>query len=191
LHSVKVFDLLYLNEKCLVDRTIAFRKRNMRQYIKEIQGRIEFTTEFKAKSAKDVRQRMDQVMADRGEGLVMKAPDSAYVLNGRTNDWIKVSPVSRGISIGGNLCLSASRSSQSIWCVMRLSKMSVFNVWAQDNMGETVDVLVVGMCVVLRLGLVPNGPSAGNYGSGKRGGGVSTLICAVLDDEHANDEEPK
>ena len=68
----------------------AFRKRNMRQCITEIQGRIEFTTEFKAISAKDVRQRMDQVMADRGEGLVMKAPDSAYVLNGRTNDWIKV-----------------------------------------------------------------------------------------------------
>ena len=88
--SVKVFDLLYLNERCLVDRSVAFRKRNMRQYIKEIQGRIEFTTEFKAKSAKDVRQRMDQVMADRGEGLVMKAPGSAYVLNGRTNDWIKV-----------------------------------------------------------------------------------------------------
>ena len=62
----------------------------MRKYIKEIKGRIEFTTEFKAKTAKDVRQMMDQVMADRGEGLVMKQPASAYVLNGRNNDWIKV-----------------------------------------------------------------------------------------------------
>jgi hypothetical protein len=34
---------------------------------------------------------------------------------------------------------------------------------------------------------------AGNYGSGKRGGGVSTLICAVLDDRNAvdTDEELK
>ena len=34
---------------------------------------------------------------------------------------------------------------------------------------------------------------AGNYGSGKRGGGVSTLICVVLDDRDASqtDEEPK
>ena len=34
---------------------------------------------------------------------------------------------------------------------------------------------------------------AGNYGSGKRGGGVSTLICAVLDDRQPemDDEEPK
>ncbi|KZT52994.1 ATP-dependent DNA ligase [Calocera cornea HHB12733] len=35
-----------------------------------------------------------------------------------------------------------------------------------DEMAETVDVLVVGA----------------NYGTGKRGGGVSTLICAVRDD---------
>lgn len=62
----------------------------MREYIKEIHGRIEYTTEFRAKTAKDVRQRMDQVMAERGEGLVMKQPKSQYVLNGRNNDWIKV-----------------------------------------------------------------------------------------------------
>ena len=88
--TVKVFDLLYLNDVCLLDRSVTFRKRNMHEYIKEIQGRIEFVKEYKGKSAKDVRQRMDQVMEDRGEGLVMKAPKSQYVLNGRTNDWIKV-----------------------------------------------------------------------------------------------------
>lgn len=74
----------------LLERSVAFRKRNMREYIKENKGHIEFTAEFKGKSGKDVRQRMDEVMADRGEGLVMKAPKSQYVLNGRTNDWIKV-----------------------------------------------------------------------------------------------------
>ncbi|KAL9713673.1 DNA ligase (ATP) [Leucoagaricus gongylophorus] len=47
-----------------------------------------------------------------------------------------------------------------------------------DDMGETVDVLVV----------------AGDYGSGKRGGGVSALICAVFDDRREDldeDDEPK
>lgn len=60
-------------------------------------------------------------------------------------------------------------------------------------MGETVDVLVVGeylypcCCSAIERSL------AGNYGSGKRGGGVSTLVCAVLDDRHTTDEddEPK
>ncbi|RDB23717.1 DNA ligase 4 [Hypsizygus marmoreus] len=137
----KVFDLLYLNGQSLLHRSTSFRKKNLRNCLKEITGRIEFTVEFKGKTAKDVRMRMDEVMAARGEGLVLKHPLSKYVLNGRNMDWIKVKPE------------------------------------YMDNMGETVDVLVVG----------------GNYGSGKRGGGVSTLVCAVLDDRRItdDDEEPK
>jgi hypothetical protein len=63
-------------------------------------------------------------------------------------------------------------------------------------MGETVDVLVVGTSwLVLRPGshVISVFIQAGNYGSGKRGGGVSTLICAVLDDRDTaqTDEDPK
>ncbi|KAG5652619.1 DNA ligase (ATP) [Sphagnurus paluster] len=139
----KVFDLLYLNGQSLLHRSTSFRKKNMRNCLKEITGRIEFAVEYRGKTAKDVRERMDEVMAQRGEGLVIKHPLSKYILNGRNMDWIKVKPE------------------------------------YMDNMGETVDVLVV----------------AGNYGSGKRGGGVSTLVCAVMDDrllaDDDNDEEPK
>ncbi|KAF8909386.1 DNA ligase 4 [Gymnopilus junonius] len=137
----KVFDLLYLNGQSLLHRSTTFRKRNMRQCLKEITGRIEFAVEYKGKTAKDIRERMDQIVAARGEGLIIKHPLSKYVLNGRNMDWIKVKPE------------------------------------YMDNMGETVDVLVV----------------AGNYGSGKRSGGVSTLICAVFDDrkKYDEDEEPK
>lgn len=137
----KVFDLLYLNGQSLLHKSTAFRKKNMRNCLKEITGRIEYAVDYKGTTAKDIRKRMDEVMGNRGEGLVIKHPLSKYVLNGRNMDWIKVKPE------------------------------------YMDNMGETVDVLVV----------------AGNYGTGKRGGGVSTLICAVLDDRRANedDEEPK
>ena len=65
----------------------------MRSCIKEMKGRIEFTTEFEGKTANDVRLQMDLIMANRGEGLVMKHPDSEYVLNGRNKDWIKVSSI--------------------------------------------------------------------------------------------------
>ncbi|KIK09022.1 hypothetical protein K443DRAFT_672060 [Laccaria amethystina LaAM-08-1] len=137
----KVFDLLYLNGQSILHKSTAFRKKNMRNCLKEITGRIEYAVDYKGTTAKDIRKRMDEVMANRGEGLVIKHPLSKYVLNGRNMDWIKVKPE------------------------------------YMDNMGETVDVLVV----------------AGNYGSGKRGGGVSTLVCAVMDDRRADedDEEPK
>ncbi|EPQ56491.1 DNA ligase 4 [Gloeophyllum trabeum ATCC 11539] len=137
----KVFDLLYLNGMSLLGKSCKFRKRNLRSCFKEIPGKLEIITEWEGKTAKDVRTRMEQVMANRGEGLILKHPDSEYVLNGRNKDWIKVKPE------------------------------------YMDNMGETVDVLVI----------------AGNYGSGWRANGVSTLICGVLDDRHRNDEddEPK
>lgn len=49
--------------------------------------------EFEGKSAQDVRHQMDVIMSNRGEGLVMKHPDSEYTLNGRNKDWIKVSKI--------------------------------------------------------------------------------------------------
>ena len=76
----------------LIHKSAKFRKRNLRACIKEVQGRIEFVVEYEGKTAKDVRQRMDDIMADHGEGLVMKQPESEYVLNGRNRDWIKVLP---------------------------------------------------------------------------------------------------
>jgi len=88
--AVKVFDLLYLNGQSLIHRSTIFRKNNLRQCLKEVQGRIEFTADYKEKTAKDIRERMDEIMAARGEGLVIKHPKSKYVLNGRNLDWIKV-----------------------------------------------------------------------------------------------------
>jgi DNA ligase 4 len=61
----------------------------MRACLKEIPGRVEFAVEYKGKTANDIRQRMDEIMTARGEGLVIKHPASKYVLNGRNMDWIK------------------------------------------------------------------------------------------------------
>ncbi|THU99099.1 ATP-dependent DNA ligase [Dendrothele bispora CBS 962.96] len=136
----KVFDLLYINGISALDRSLSFRKRNMRAYIKEIKGRVEYATQSTGKDAKAIRDKMEEIMEKQGEGLVIKHPMSKYILNGRNKDWIKVKPE------------------------------------YMDGMSETVDVLVVG----------------GNYGTGHRAGGVSTLVCAVLDDRSSDDnEEPK
>jgi DNA ligase 4 len=87
---VKVFDLLFLNGQPLIKKSTKFRKRNLKACIKDIQGRIEVVADSEAKTAKDVRKKMEEVMAARGEGLVMKHPDAGYTLNGRNKDWIKV-----------------------------------------------------------------------------------------------------
>lgn len=92
---------------------------------------MEFVTEFEGRTPKDVRQRMDEVMTARGEGLILKHPDSEYILNGRTKDWIKVKPEYMVYSLP-----------------LFLACCSFFVV--QDDLGETVDVLVVGKHYVIR-----------------------------------------
>lgn len=74
----------------LLSKSTKYRKRNLRACLTPIQGRIEFVEEYEGKTAKDVRTRMEEVMNNRGEGLIVKHPDSEYVLNGRNKDWIKV-----------------------------------------------------------------------------------------------------
>ncbi|KAF7796329.1 hypothetical protein EIP86_007506 [Pleurotus ostreatoroseus] len=131
----KIFDMLYLNGMSLLQKSLKFRRRNLKAYIKEVQGRLEYASEWEGRTAQDIRARMEEVMSERGEGLVIKHPDSEYVLNGRNKDWVKVKPE------------------------------------YMDNMGETVDVLVV----------------AGNYGTGRRAGGVSTIICGVPNEKHRDE----
>ena len=60
--------------------------------MKEVKGRLEFVLEHEGRTVQDVRKRLDEIMADRGEGLILKHPNSEYVLNGRNSDWIKVKP---------------------------------------------------------------------------------------------------
>jgi len=62
---VKIFDLLYLNGISLVDKKLTTRKKNMRAYVSEVPGRLEYITEFEGRTAKDVRMRMDQIIENR------------------------------------------------------------------------------------------------------------------------------
>lgn len=55
-------------------------------------------------------------------------------------------------------------------------------------MSETLDLLVVGALHAMHSVLMLNHDTAGQYGSGKRGGGVSSLICAVRDDRAESEE---
>lgn len=96
--EVKVFDLLYLNGVCLARKSVKYRKRNLRSCVKEIKGRLEFIIEYEGRTADDVRKRLGDVMENRGEGLILKHPNSEYVLNGRNKDWIKVNSLAYACS---------------------------------------------------------------------------------------------
>ncbi|CAE6411628.1 unnamed protein product [Rhizoctonia solani] len=132
----KVFDILLLRNpsnpapRIFSNTPLSSRRKILGHVFKPIQGRFELATQSFGSSAKDVEAALEKIVEERGEGLVLKAPDSPYVLAGREAFWVKVKPE------------------------------------YMDSMSDSVDVLVV----------------AGNWGSGRRGGKVSSLICAVRDD---------
>ncbi|CAE6385973.1 unnamed protein product [Rhizoctonia solani] len=132
----KVFDILLLRNpsrpapKNFSNTPLSVRRKVLAQVFKPIQGRLELAAQSFGSNAKDVESALEKIVEERGEGLVLKAPESPYVLAGREAFWVKVKPE------------------------------------YMDSMSDSVDLLVV----------------AGKWGSGSRGGKVSSLVCAVRDD---------
>ena len=60
-----VFDLLYLNGKSLIDRSLIERKKNLRSIFKHVPGRLEHVNEFPGNGVKAVQDRLRQVVEAR------------------------------------------------------------------------------------------------------------------------------
>ncbi|CAE7070145.1 unnamed protein product [Rhizoctonia solani] len=136
----KVFDILLLRNpsnpapRIFSSTPLSVRRKILGHVFQPVQGRFELAAQSFGSGVKDVETALEKIVEERGEGLVLKTPDSPYVLAGREAFWVKAR------------------------VVVKPEYM--------DSMSDSVDVLVV----------------AGNWGSGRRGGKVSSLICAVRDD---------
>lgn len=135
---LRVFDVLYLNGQNLTRYTLEDRRRALEASIKPVARRLEILEYTTGKNWDDVENALRKVVAEASEGLVVKNPRSAYRLNDRNDDWVKVKPE------------------------------------YMQEFGESLDCLVIG----------------GYYGSGKRGGGLSSFLCGLrVDDPHDKDKK--
>ena len=98
-------------------RSLKFRKRNLRAYVKEIKGRLEFVTEFEGTTIADVRKHLEDIVESRGEGLVLKHPNSQYVLGGRESTSLsgREESLLRGLRSSRRISVQRGRS---LWIVM-------------------------------------------------------------------------
>lgn len=127
----KVFDVLYLNDQALANYTLRDRRKALESAIIDVPQRLEIHKYVEAETVADVEKMLKTVVEEASEGLVLKNPRSAYRLNERNDDWIKVKP----------------------------EYLTEF--------GESLDCCIVG----------------GYYGSGKRGGKLSSFLCGLRVDE--------
>ena len=88
----RVFDILYLNDQALTNYTLRDRRKALDHVLMGVGRRIERHEYMEARSAKDIEPLLHRIVAEASEGLVLKNPRSAYRLNERNDDWIKVKP---------------------------------------------------------------------------------------------------
>lgn len=122
-----VFDILLLNDKQLAQYTLRDRYRALETVMPGVHRRLELHPHLVANSPDTIETELRNVIAEGGEGLVLKNPRSMYRLNSRNDDWIKVKPE------------------------------------YMDEFGESLDCVIIG----------------GYYGSGRRGGGLSSFLCGL------------
>ena len=128
----KVFDILYLNDQALANYILRDRRRALQGAIIEVPRRLEIHPYGETSNAADVEPMLRKVVAEASEGLVLKNPRSAYRLNERNDNWMKVKP----------------------------EYMTEF--------GENLDCCII----------------AGYYGTGHRGGRLSSFLCGLRVDEN-------
>jgi DNA ligase-4 len=88
----RVFDCLYLNGKDLTNHTLRVRREALEKAVQPVHRRFEIHGYTEATDAAEIEPKLREVVAEKSEGLVLKNPRSAYRLNDRNDDWIKVKP---------------------------------------------------------------------------------------------------
>ncbi|GAA5922726.1 DNA ligase (ATP) DNL4 [Sporobolomyces koalae] len=93
----KVFDVLYARgkngnvESCL-NKPLWIRKQLLANIVTPKKGVLELADCVRATSVNDIKTYLERIVAERGEGLVIKHPLSKYLLGARDAAWIKVKP---------------------------------------------------------------------------------------------------
>ncbi|KAJ8102650.1 ATP dependent DNA ligase domain-containing protein [Lipomyces tetrasporus] len=88
----RVFDILYANNKSVVNYSLVQRQLLLHRVMNPVPTRFEIHPHQEGSTKEDIERRLRQVIAESSEGLVIKLPTAPYVVNGREDSWIKVKP---------------------------------------------------------------------------------------------------
>lgn len=135
----RVFDILFLNSRPLTQYTLRDRRKALERSLKPVHRRIEIQSHDIGRTKEDIESHLREIITEASEGLVIKNPRSAYRLNDRNDDWMKVKPE------------------------------------YMQEYGENLDCVIIG----------------GYFGSGRRGGGLSSFMCGLRADESKPGSNPE
>ncbi|KAF9576505.1 DNA ligase (ATP) [Mortierella alpina] len=133
-----LFDVLFMNGFSLIAQPLMARQEMLPQiFPKEAEGRLEITPHLVGSTEQHIIDAIDAATMEHQEGVIVKNPQSAYVPNGRGQDWIKIKPEymdgvfdSLDVLIVGGYYGSGARGGQGM--------LSSFLCAVQDNTAKSV-----------------------------------------------------
>lgn len=88
----RVFDLVYLNDTDFTGQPLWKRREALELIVKGVPGRLEIHPQQTCSSPAEIEPYFREIIESSSEGLMLKNPSSAYVLNDRPWVWIKIKP---------------------------------------------------------------------------------------------------
>lgn len=87
------FDILYLNEEPLTEKSFKYRKEKLYSAFREIEGKFQFAKHVECSEIDEIQSFLDQSIEGNCEGLMVKTldgKDSTYEPSKRSHNWLKV-----------------------------------------------------------------------------------------------------
>ena len=91
--ELNVFDVIYYNEKNLMNEPLSKRRELLEKIINEKKGRIVLTKKLVSDDEKKVKKFYDEALKAGTEGLMIKNLDSKFIPGRYVNGWVKLKPV--------------------------------------------------------------------------------------------------
>lgn len=88
----EAFDILYLNNTSLTGYNLKERRKALDKIITPVSHHIEVLNYVIGTKEQDISEGLRKAVEQSSEGLVIKNPLSAYSVNERNNDWVKIKP---------------------------------------------------------------------------------------------------
>jgi len=111
---VFAFDILFLNDEALVEKSLRERRELLHDAFDEVEGEFAFATSMNGQELEEIQTFLDESVKASCEGLMVKmldGPESGYEPSKRSRNWLKVS----------NFCGSSSKSANKATDQERLS----------------------------------------------------------------------
>jgi len=86
------FDIIYFEDNVLIYNPLFSRKKLLKNIINSVPNTLMVAGYSDVCNKEDVTTLLNDIIKQKGEGLVLKNPNSPYVPGSRDNEWIKIKP---------------------------------------------------------------------------------------------------